>query len=326
MPKSVNQKLKLLYICDMIRDTDENSPLSTNDIIEKLSQNDVSAERKSIYNDIECLRQYGLDIEHNANGYYLASRDFETPELKLLVDAVQCSRFITQKKSLALIKKIESLSSKTQAQSLHRQVYVFNRVKTMNESIYYNVDDIHTAIEKDLKISFKYFDYGVDKQKRYRNDSALYVVSPYALTWEDENYYLIAFDSVSSKIKHYRVDKMENIRIVDKKREGKEEFSNFDLASYSRGIFGMYGGEKTVVKIRFDNSLSSVIIDRFGKEITMIPSGENHFTINLNVAVSPQFYAWIFGFGNKAKVLSPQSVVDEIKKTLTVLSNGYLED
>lgn len=325
MPKSANQKLKLLYICDMIKDTDENSPISVNEIIQRLAQQDISAERKSIYNDVECLRQYGLDIEKTSGGYYLASREFETPELKLLVDAVQCSRFITQKKSLALIKKIESLCSKTQAQSLHRQVYVFNRVKTMNESIYYNVDDIHTAIETDCKITFRYFDYGVDKQKRYRNNDTLYRVSPYALTWEDENYYLIAYDSAAEKIKHYRVDKMESIRVVKEKREGSQAFLNFDLASYSRGIFGMYGGEKTNVKIRFENSLSSVIIDRFGKEITMIPDGDNHFTINLNVAVSPQFYAWVFGFGEKATVISPKSVVDEIKSTINQLHKSYTE-
>jgi predicted DNA-binding transcriptional regulator YafY len=317
--------LKLLYICDIIKDTDENSPLSANDIIKKLAAKDVVAERKSIYSDIECLKQYGLDIERNNGGYYLASRDFETPELKLLVDAVQCSRFITQKKSISLIKKIESLCSKNQAQSLHRQVYVFNRIKTMNESIYYNVDDIHSAIEENRKITFKYFDYGVDKKKRYRNDGALYNVSPYALTWEDENYYLIAYDSAAEKIKHYRVDKMENIQITPFIREGEECFLNFDLPSYSRGIFGMYGGEKTNVKIRFENSLSSVIIDRFGKEIIMIPDGNNHFTINLNVAVSPQFYAWVFGFGEKAKVISPKSVVDEIKNTINSLNKEYTE-
>ncbi len=322
--KSSNQKLKLLYICDMMKDTDENFTLSVNDIIEKLNELDITAERKSIYDDIECLKRFGLDIERNTSkngGYYLASRDFETPELKLLVDAVQCSKFITQKKSLNLIKKIESLSSKSGAQSLHRQVYVFNRIKTMNESIYYNVDKIHTAIESDCKIRFKYFEYTVDKKKKYRDKN--YELSPYALTWEDENYYLIAFDTKENKIKHFRVDKMENINLTAFSREGKESFESFDLANYSNSIFGMYGGEKKSVKIRFDNSLAGVIIDRFGKDIIMVPHGQNHFTINLDVAVSPQFFAWIFGFGSLAKVLSPQSVVDEISLKLKEINDNY---
>ncbi len=321
MAKSANQKLKLLYICDMIKDTDENFTLSVNDIIARLSELDITAERKSIYDDIECLKRFGLDIERNKNGYYLASRDFETPELKLLVDAVQCSKFITQKKSLSLIKKLESLSSKSAAQSLQRQVYVFNRVKTMNESIYYNVDKIHTAIENNVKIKFKYFDYTSEKKKKYRDKS--YEVSPYALSWEDENYYLVAYDTDSAKIKHYRVDKMENITLTEHKREGREEFKNFDLAEYSHGIFGMYGGEKQNVKIRFDNSLAGVVIDRFGKDIMMIPDGDSHFTINLNVAVSPQFFAWIFGFGNLAKVISPQSVVKEIINKIKEINESY---
>lgn len=324
MAKSSNQKLKLLYICDMMKDTDENYTLSVNEIIERLNDLDITAERKSIYDDIECLKRFGLDIERDNSkngGYFLASRDFETPELKLLADAVGCSKFITQKKSLSLIKKIESLASKSGAQSLHRQVYVLNRIKTMNESIYYNVDKIHFAIENDCKIKFRYFEYTVDKKKKYRDKN--YEVSPYALTWEDENYYLIAYDKSQQKIKHYRVDKMESITSLSQNREGKEYFDRFDLASYSNGIFSMYGGEKKDVKILFDNSLAGVIIDRFGKDIMMIPQDENHFSINLNVAISPQFFAWIFGFGSKAKVLSPQSVVDEITLNLKQISDNY---
>lgn len=322
--KSSNQKLKLLYICDMMKDTDEENPISVNEIIAKLGDLDITAERKSIYDDIECLRRFGLDIERDNSkngGYFLASRDFETPELKLLADAVGSSKFITQKKSLALIKKIESLASKTGAQSLHRQVYVSNRIKTMNESIYYNVDKIHFAIENDSNIKFKYFEYTVDKKKKYKDKN--YDVSPYALIWEDENYYLIAYDKTADKIKHYRVDKMESITATNQKRIGKENFDRFDLANYANGIFGMYGGEKKDVKIQFENSLSGVVIDRFGKDIMMIPQGNNHFTINLKVAVSPQFFAWLFGFGNKAKVLSPQSVVDEISTILKQISDNY---
>ena len=223
MPRSSFQKLKIIYIMEyLLKNSDEDHAVTTSQIIAYLKSHDITAERKTIYSDIDALRDFGLDIiqvsEGNNHGYYVASRDFELPELKLLVDSVQSSKFITHKKTLSLIKKIEKLASIHSAQLLNRQVFVKNRIKTMNESIYYNVDEIHNGISSNRKIRFLYFEYNVAKERVYRHGGAYYVVSPFAMTWDDENYYMVAFDSAAGIIKHYRVDKMEKITVLDEER------------------------------------------------------------------------------------------------------------
>ena len=323
MPKGVNQKLKILYIMQMLKATDENNKLSTARIIELLAAQDIDCERKSLYSDIEALKNFGMDIEYDATrngGYYLASRDFELPELRLLVDAVQCSRFVTRKKTLELIKKLETLCGKSQAQKLNGQVFVFNRIKHMNESIYYNVDAIHEAIMERKKITFKYFDYLVDKTKSYRHNDKVYTVEPLSLAWEDENYYLVAVEDETTK--HFRVDKMDSITVTDTPCSEREAF---DLADYVKGVFGMFGGERADVRLVVDNSLASVIIDRFGKDITMIPRDENTFSINVNVAVSPQFFSWIFGLSDKVYIESPKSVRESMREYLQKVHKLYLD-
>ena len=220
MARSSFQKLKILYVMDfLLRNSDENHPVSVAQLIAELSGHGISAERKSIYDDIESLREYGLDVIQSgtgkSSGYYVASREFELPELKLLVDSVQSSKFITYKKTMSLIKKIENLTSVYDAQTLSRQVYVKNRIKTMNESIYYNVDEIHRGIAANRKIRFHYFEYTVQKERRFRRAGAWYIISPYALSWDDENYYLVGFDSEAGRIKHFRVDKMTDIDVTE---------------------------------------------------------------------------------------------------------------
>ena len=236
MPKSSNQKLKLLYLMQMLLErSDENHPLTVQDMIDELSQHDISAERKSIYADLEALQLFGLDIVRSkgkSTGYYIASRDFELPELKLLVDSVQSSKFITHRKTLSLIKKIEGLASVYDAQLLQRQVYVRNRVKSMNESVYYNVDEISGAISRDRIIRFNYFEFDVNKQRRYRHDGKVYEISPFALMWDDENYYMLGYDQEAEKLKHYRVDKMTNIESAETERSGKELFAGMDMSSF----------------------------------------------------------------------------------------------
>lgn len=325
MPKSPNQKLKLLSIMQLLMEkSDEKHSVTMSDIIAHLEANAISAERKSIYSDIESLRLFGMDIiqQRGANGgYYVASRDFELPELKLLVDSVQSSKFITEKKTMTLIKKIERLASTYDAQLLHRQVYVKNRIKNMNESIYYTVDEIHNGIATDRKISFKYFDYSASKERVYRRGGSLYCVSPFALTWDDENYYMLGFDSAAGIIKHFRVDKLADITVTGEKRDGREIFENLDLAAYSRTHFGMFTGKEERVSLEFSNSLVGAVIDRFGKDVSIIPADEKHFCIHTEVAVSPQFFGWLCGFGSGVRVIAPEGVVlqmrehiDEIKK------------
>ena len=329
MPKSSNQKLKLLYLMQMLLErSDENHPLTVQDMIDELSLLDISAERKSIYADLEALRVFGLDIMQSkgkSTGYYIASRDFELPELKLLVDSVQSSKFITHRKTLSLIKKIEGLASVYDAQLLQRQVYVRNRVKSMNESVYYNVDEISGAISRDRIIRFNYFEFDVNKQRRYRHDGKVYEISPFALMWDDENYYMLGYDPEAEKLKHYRVDKMTNIESAETERSGKELFAGMDMSSYSKQVFGMFTGSEQTVKLRFENRLAGAVIDRFGKEVMLIPDGNEHFTVSADIAVSPQFYAWVFGFGTAVEILSPDSARRELAQLAKSVSRIYAD-
>ena len=327
MPRSAGQKLKLLYLMKIMQDkTDEHHALSVGELIEELGRYDIAAERKSIYDDLEALRLFGLDIEtvrSKSTGYYLAGRTFELPELKLLVDSVQSSKFITHKKSMMLIKKIESLCSVYEAQTLSRQVVVAGRIKTMNESIYYNVDKIHTGIGDNRKISFQYFEYSITKEKVFRRDGERYIVSPFALTWDNENYYLIAYDADAERIKHYRVDKMTDIQVTGQRRDGLEHFKNLDVAVYAKKLFSMFSGEEETVRIEFTNRLIGVVIDRFGKDVWVAPADDNHFVVRFGVAVSPQFLAWVAGFGSEAKILSPDSVVLKMKLLAREIASMY---
>ncbi len=328
MARSSFQKLKILYVMEyLLRHSDEKHPVSTGELIAHLAAQGISAERKSIYSDIDALRDYGLDImqisEGGSHGYYAAAREFELPELKLLVDSVQSSKFITHRKTAALIKKIEKLASVHEAQLLNRQVFVKNRIKTMNESIYYNVDAIHEGISADRKILFRYFEYTVQKEKHYRRDGAFYTVSPYAMTWDDENYYLVAYDSEAGKIKHYRVDKMSDIRVSEEKREGESEYKALDMALYSRKVFGMFTGEEVTVELRFRRELVGAVLDRLGREVFLVPDGEEHFTLRTEVVVSPQFFAWVLGFGDKAEILGPENVRNEIVEHIRSVSALY---
>ena len=327
MAKGPNQKLKLLYLMRyLLQNSDEAHPVSIAQMIAELEKHGISAERKSIYDDLEALRTFGLDlvqIKGRTTGYYIGQRDFELPELKLLVDSVQSSKFITQGKTLQLIKKIESLASSFDAQLLQRQVYVRNRVKSMNESVYYNVDEISTAITRDRKIRFQYFEYTVSKERRFRRGGAWYAVSPFALMWDDENYYLLAWDEDAGKLKHYRVDKMARISALEDRRQGKEAFAGVDMSAYSQKVFGMFAGQAQTVRLRFASHLAGAVIDRFGREVMMIADGEEHFTVSLEVVVSPQFFAWVFGFGTEAEILAPEAVRNEAKAIALNIAELY---
>lgn len=329
MPKSYNQKLKILYLMQMfLEKTDDKHAVSMKEILGMLEFHGIKAERKSIYDDIEVLRLFGLDIVHQKGpqgGYYLAQHSFELPELKLLVDAVQSSKFITERKSAQLIKKLEGLASHYEAQQLQRQVFVANRIKTMNESIYYNVDKIHEAILANENICFQYFEWTVEKEMKLRKNGEAYCVSPWALTWAEENYYLIGFDEEAGMVKHYRVDKMLSIALNGEKRVGKEYFAHFDTAVYARKTFGMFGGEEQDLKLELENRFAGVIIDRFGKDISIWKTDEEHFQTRIRVVVSTPFYGWLSGLGRGVKILSPEGVKEEYRGFLQQLQNQYEE-
>ena len=326
--KGYNQKLKMLYLVKIFsEESDDNHYLTMQEIISKLAAYGVNADRKTIYQDIAELRDFGLDILTDKDGrnyyYYLGSRDFELAELKLLVDSVQSSKFISEHKSRDLIKKIESLASRHDASQLHRQVLIAGRVKTMNESIYYNVDKIHAAINADRQIKFRYYDWNLKKELEPRYDGMWYRLSPWALMWDDEMYYLVVYDAKHDKVTHYRVDKMKEISLLDEPREGKEAFKEFNLAKYTSSLFGMYVGDETKVTLEGDNSMVGVIIDRFGKDIIIIPVDKDHFQTVVTVAVSTHFLGWIMSLGGGVRIVGPDSVVAQMKDMIKDLSEQY---
>lgn len=326
---AANSKLKLkpLYIMKILLEkSDEKHPLTVNEIINELAFYDISAERKSVYADIDLLETFGLDViceKGRSNKYFIGEREFELPELKLLVDVVQSSKFITYKKSKELIKKIEKLTSVYEAKDLHRQVIVNDRVKTMNESIYYNVDAIHQAIQLCMKVKFKYFDYTVNKQLKFRKNGDFYCVDPYALTYTDENYYLIAYHKKYNDISHFRVDRMTDIEVSDEKRPEVKAFKDFNVAKYSKKVFQMFSGEMHRVELELDNSLINAVIDKFGKEINIFDKTEESFKISIEVATTGTFFGWLVMFGDKIKIVSPQSACHEFKEYLLNVTNLY---
>lgn len=312
MPKSDNQKLKIFYILDYLQqNSHQDHPVRAVELLHMLKQrHNIVCDRKTVYSDIQALQDYGIDIVSlpgKNGGYYIASRNFELPELKLLIDAVQSSRFLTEKKSRELIEKLCSQCSIYDARLMRRDVVVSGRVKSMNETIYYNVDAIQEAIAENKQITFRYFDFGLDGQRHYRDRD--YVASPYGLCQDNENCYLMAL-SARHGVTSYRVDRMSDISQTEDARLPCPELTGKALTEYANHLFQMYSGQMATVKLRFDNSLVNVVMDRFGKQTMLIPDGLGHFVFTVNVAVSPMFLSWVIGFGRKAKILYPQSVVD----------------
>lgn len=322
MSKGSNQKLKLSILCKIMQEeTDDEHWLTLQQIIDKLRNYDITAERKSLYDDFFCMNEYlGIEVIKESVGrdtyYHVGSRQFELAEVKLLIDAIQSSKFISKNKSNELIKKMKGFVSRHEADKLQRQVYVNDRVKTMNESTYYTVDAIHTAIAENKQISFKYCSWNLDKQLVPRKDGAMYQVSPWALTWADEYYYLVAYDSNAGIVKHYRVDKMLKLDTVDVPRDGKEHFDNFDMGTYALENFSMFGGEIKRVHIEFPNDKVGIFIDRFGKDIAIRPAGDGRSMIAVNVAISSQFFGWVFSLGRDITITGPDDVVEKYKTEL----------
>ncbi|MEE1263304.1 helix-turn-helix transcriptional regulator [Ruminococcus sp.] len=332
MPKSANQKQKLLYLQKILLEkTDDSHALTIGELKDELARYDIQADRKTLYSDLELLEGFGLDVcsvRSSTVRYYVGNRDFQLAELKLLVDAIQSSKFITRKKSLELIDKLSHLVSENDAKQLRRQVFVTNRVKNVNEKIYYNVDILHNAIAADRQISFTYFKYEVDfsspqRIKKVPRKNEPYVVSPLALCWDDENYYLVAFDGAAGIIKHYRVDKMEGISTLSKKREGGKTLESFNPAQYAKSVFSMFGGEEADVKLSVNNDMIGVIVDRFGTDIIISPESDDTFTVNLRLILSPQFYAWLFGMENKIRIVSPEYAKIVFSDKILAVTSGY---
>ncbi len=326
MAGSNQLKLKLLYLKKILSEqTDEDNPLSANELVEKLNLYGIIAERKSIYADIKLLEEFGLDICRSFSkkrGYFIGTHDFELPELRLLVDAIQSARFITQKKSRELIKKIERLTSKNQAKNLERQIFIEDRLKCQNEEIYYNIDKIHQAISISKKISFQYYQYDINKDKKLKDSGKLYIISPYAMTWFDDHYYLVGNNDRYNNLSHYRIDRMCNIIITEQGVRNFTEVSDykyyFNTADYSKRLYNMFPGETEKVKIKFKNHLINAVLDRFGMDVTITKENEGEFCVIADLVVSDGFLAWLLIFGEDAKIIAPDNLIkkmqDKIRK------------
>ena len=327
MPRVFNQKIKILYLMRVfLEQTDEEHPMSVKELITYLNNLGISAERKTVYDDIETLRNFGMDILNRREkpaGFYLASREFELPELKLLVDAVQSSRFITSRKSRQLIGKLESLASVYEARQLRRQVFVENRIRTMNESVYYSIDEIQRALNEDRQISFQYCEWTVEKELRLKKNGERYLVSPWGLVWQNENYYLVAYDEKCEKVKHYRVDKILQIQIENQPRDGKEIFKNYDTGELTSRTFGMFGGREETICLEAHNRLVGVVLDRFGRDIMIHRKDSEHFKTLIRVNVSGQFFGWIASLGPDAVIASPEEVREEYREFLEKSLSNY---
>ena len=331
MAKGPNQKLKLMVLADILRrKTDDEHDLTLTEIAAYLKEYGIEAERKTFYTDFEELRKYGMDVQGQKRGnyyyYHLGQRDFDIAELKLIIDSIQSAKFMTERKSRELIKKVEKLASDYQASELHRQVLIAGRVKTRNESIYYNVDAIHRAINGKKQIKFQYTQWTLQKVLEKRHGGKYYQVTPWALMWDDENYYLVAYDSDADMIKHYRVDKMVNISEIDAKPEGKKVFQSLNTSDYAKQHFGMFTGELKDVDLLVDNELVGVIIDRFGKKIPIIPVDDNHFKTTVRVAVSPQFIGWVLSLGHGIMITGPVPTLQLVQDIVNDLYKTYLEE
>lgn len=324
MPRSYDQKLKILYILDYLqKNSHEEKPVRAGELIEMLNKKEISCDRKTVYSDIATLQQFGIDIisiPGKNGGYYIASRHFQLSELKLLIDAVQSSRYLTEKKSRDLIEKLCDQVGEHEASLLKRNVYVSGRVKSMNETIYYNVDKIQTAIAENRQITFSYFDWNMKCQRVYREKA--YLASPYGLCQDNENCYLLGF-SERHGITTYRVDRMESISITDKARIPCPELTGKAFTEHANKLFQMFAGDAKDVKLRFHKTLLNVVIDRFGSDTMLIPDGEEHFNFTVKVAVSPMFLSWVIGFGDKAQILYPQSVIDACKQLCQQAMSHY---
>ena len=321
-------KMKMLHLIRIFtQETDDEHALTLQEIAAKLAAVDIQADRKTLYSDFEELRSYGFDIiaqqRCRTTFYHLGAREFELPELKLLVDSVQAAKFITSRKSAELIRKLEKNVSHYQADQLHRQVYIAGRVKSMNESIYYNIDKLYDAINAGVQIRFQYSRWNLDRELELRRGGALYQISPWALAVDNGNYYLVAFDTGESIIKHFRVDKMQRIRLLEAPRLGQEAFRAFDMARYTKSMFGMFTGETTPVTLEAENGMVGALIDRFGRDIPLFPVDGDHFRATVEVVVSIQFFGWVVGLGPGLRVAGPDWVVERMREEVRRLAEQY---
>ena len=319
MARGRKQKLKLFYLYKVFREnSDKTHPLTMPQIVELLEAYGVDANRKALYDDIEALRLFGIDIEKKKEGlytyYYATNRPFELAEMKILVDAVQASKFISEKETKVLIQKLLFLVGESDARLLERDVHVPGRIKNMSESVYHAVDVFFRAQYLDHQLRFHYFRWNLQGEKELRRNGDYYNVSPWNLIYDDEKYYLVGYDHLHKEIRHFRLDKMLDVEEVDLKRKGITKFRQVNKAKYTQQHFRMYGGEIQTVTLLCDNEMSNAIVDRFGHNVKMMPVDEGHFEVSVETAVSDQLLGWVIARGGGVKITGPEDVVSGLRE------------
>lgn len=326
MPQE-NQRLKLLYLAKIFQEeTDENAGLTMPQIIDRLREYGISAERKALYRDIKALCDFGMDIQRYRRSpvqYALAHREFSQPELLLLVDAVQSSRFLDKEKSQELIDSIRTLASKDQREALSKRMHVEGRIKMQNESVFYNVDIVQGAIKARRKVSFHYFKYNVEKKKERQHNGDRYLETPVELIYSDGYYYLVAYNDKHGDFTNYRVDRMTEVMVSDEPATRNERIASFDAEDYTAQAFSMFNGEPKTVYLIVEESVMSSIIDRFGSDVESQPVDTSHARVYARVKVSNAFYGWLAQFGTKVRVEKPRSVAQGYADYLQQIVEGY---
>ena len=318
------QKIKLLKLLELLRqETDEQHPLTTMDICNRLGAMGISCERRTLSKDVALLNEHGYEVMWRwvgkEKGYYIEDRSFSIPELKILIDAIQASSFITEKKTADLIGKIANLGGSHRAELLQGNMVCFNTRKHSNESIYYNVNSLEDAIQRQKKVLFRYFDLDERGQKVYRRDGHRYVVEPVALVFNEDNYYLVVYSSRHDNTANYRVDRMDHVEVLSDAVSEKAISLRGGVAEYTEQAFKMYGGTPTDIVIEFENQLIGAVYDKFGEDTQMMRSGENKCIATVKVQISPTFWGWLFQFAGLMKVISPDVVIEEYKRRATRL-------
>ena len=318
-----NNKTRILLILDILKKhTDEDHTLKAAEILKRINDEGLKCDRKTLYDDINSLVDAGVDIMHESGGgYKLLSRDFEDAELRLLIEAVYSSKFISSQKTKVLAGKLKSLTSDNLASSISRHIYSAD-TKTPNEDVLYSVDSLSRAIQDNKQVSFEYLVWGTDKKLVTKGEKTR-ILSPWALIWQDQNYYLMAYDETAGKMKHFRVDKMRHVTVTDKDRTGRDDFEKIDMSEYIEETFSMYGGKQETITLDFPSELIGVAYDRFGTDVSQRPGDEGRILVRTNCYVSNQFYGWLSGLGGDVRLVSPDSAVKAYKEFLKDLIKLY---
>lgn len=319
------EKSKLLYILKYLwLQTDDEHPAATADIVAGVFEYGVTVNRHSIPAIVAQLQEFGIDVidtKGSPNRYFIGERNLELPEVKLLIDAVQSSRFISAKKSDELVDKLNMMVSFHQAEGLNRHLYVEGRVKADNKSLYYTVDRIHEAINNGTKIKFQYIEYTASKKKVHKHNGYVYVFSPYAVLWHNDCYYVLGYSEKHKAITKFRVDRIDKTESTELQSVKKPK--GFDPVVYLKNIFSMYDGEMQNIRLKCNKDMMKVIIDRFGKDVSTVPCEDGCFMADVKISVSPTFFGWLFGFGNKICIISPQNIIDDYTAAAKKILDTY---